>query len=120
MQRSTFTELLVVRQQRILRDPRQCMTNCLGQTSIHRLAISNRLTASQHLRGQCIELLIDEFTFRLQGLVARYRSRARLVDSRRALSPQDWANERHPTPEGFGKIAARWESQLQADGRLVS
>lgn len=69
-----------------------------------------------HLQDACIRFLIDEFTVRLKGLVARYPGRVRLIDSRGTLSDNDWANELHPTPTGFEKIAQVWRPILQADG----
>lgn len=68
------------------------------------------------LRDACIEILIDEFTAMLAALVSRYPGQVYLVDSRRALTREDWANELHPKPPGFKKIAQRWLPVLQSQG----
>jgi lysophospholipase L1-like esterase len=68
------------------------------------------------LRDECIEILINRFTKMLKEVVARYPGRVVLVDSRGALQRADWANELHPTPAGFRKIAARWEPVLHSQG----
>lgn len=68
------------------------------------------------LRDQCIVLLIDGFTAMLQRVAARYPGRVFVVDSREALQRGDWANELHPTPGGFAKIAARWQPVLRQQG----
>jgi lysophospholipase L1-like esterase len=68
------------------------------------------------LRDGCVKLLIDAFTTTLGGIAARYPGRVFVVDSRRALQRGDWANELHPTPRGFDKIAARWLPVLRAQG----
>lgn len=68
------------------------------------------------LRDDCIRIVIDRFAAKLQDVVDRYPGRAMLVDSRDALERDDWANELHPTPTGFGKIAARWLPVLRDQG----
>lgn len=60
------------------------------------------------LRDECIRILINRFAQMLGEVVDRYAGRVVLVDSRSALQRDDWANELHPTPLGFRKIAARW------------
>lgn len=67
------------------------------------------------LRGKCIRLLIDRYTDELNAIAAA-SPRIQVVDTRNTLSPADWANELHPTPEGFKKIAGRWRPDLQARG----
>lgn len=69
-----------------------------------------------NLRDECIHILIDRFTAMLEDVVARYAGRVVLVDSRGALQRTDWANELHPTPMGFRKIAARWLPVLRDQG----
>ena len=68
------------------------------------------------LRSKCINLLIDRYTDELNLLAAKYSPRIEVVDTRGTLTAQDWANELHPKPAGFAKIAARWLPQLQAHG----
>lgn len=71
---------------------------------------------AQGLRDGCIRLLVDAFTDTLDAIAARYPGRVFVVDSRRALQRADWANELHPKPSGFDKIAARWLPVLRAQG----
>ena len=71
------------------------------------------------LRDACMRIVIDRFTAMLQEIVARYPGRVMLIDSREALQRADWANELHPTPAGFRKIAARWLPVLR-DQRLAT
>ena len=68
------------------------------------------------LRDPCIVLLIDALTTMLQAIAARYPGRVYLVDSRGTLTVGDWANELHPTPGGFTKIAQRWRPLLHEQG----
>jgi hypothetical protein len=61
------------------------------------------------LQQGCIRFLIDHFQSVLSQLVVSGAGRVVLVDSRGVLSPSDWANELHPKPAGFRKIAEqRW------------
>lgn len=68
------------------------------------------------LRDPCIVILIDAFTELLAGLAARYPGRVVMVDSRNTLAREDWANELHPTPSGFARIAERWLQVLRDQG----
>jgi hypothetical protein len=56
--------------------------------------------------------LIDQFTRVMQALVAE-TPRMRLVDGRGTLTAAHWANEIHPTPAGFRRLAERaWQPAL--------
>jgi lysophospholipase L1-like esterase len=68
------------------------------------------------LRDGCMRILIDNFTTMLGEVAGRYAGRVVLVDSRDTLGPADWANELHPTPDGFEKIARRWHPVLHVRG----
>ena len=71
----------------------------------------------QSLHQACINFLIDRFTARLKRLVRRHAGRVKLVDSRNTLVKDDWANELHPRPAGFRKIAREcWQPSLMRDG----
>lgn len=60
-------------------------------------------------QGECMKSLIDAFTDMLKGIQALYPQQVVLVDSRGTLVSDDWANELHPKPKGFKKIAVeRW------------
>ena len=67
------------------------------------------------LRVKCVNLLIDRYTDELKRLAEKY-PRVEVVDTRGTLSAEDWANELHPKPSGFKKIAAKWYPQLQKHG----
>lgn len=69
------------------------------------------------LRHPCIKYLIDQFTKVLEDLAGKNPRRIHLVDSRNTLARADWANELHPKPGGFKKIAVqRWKPALEAVG----
>lgn len=70
------------------------------------------------LQSSCMEYLIDRFTTGvLEPIVAQAPDRVVLVDSRDTLGESDWANELHPKPRGFRKIAEeRWYPELWAWG----
>lgn len=70
----------------------------------------------EHLRFPCTCHLIDEFTTMLKR-VAAANPNVRLVDSRHTLENKDWANEIHPTPAGFQRIARQhWKPVLDELG----
>ncbi len=67
------------------------------------------------LRQDCIRLLIDGAHSVLAALANGAAGRVVVVDSRGTLSPADWANELHPRPQGFAKIANQhWRPALAA------
>ncbi len=69
------------------------------------------------LQRDCIRYLIDRITLELQELVKIDSTRIALVDSTNTLSEGDWANELHPKPSGFKKIATqKWRPVLQQRG----
>lgn len=67
------------------------------------------------LREKCVRLLLDRYKDELDGLAAAH-ARVHVVDTRDALASGDWANELHPKPKGFRKIAQRWKPTLAACG----
>lgn len=69
------------------------------------------------LRAGCVKHVIDKLTIELTKLTTIDPKRILLVDSRGCLSPSQWANELHPTPAGFKRIAkTRWLPVLQGAG----
>lgn len=69
------------------------------------------------LHAECVRFLIDRFSVELQRLEQGAAGRVVLIDSRGLLQPSDWANELHPRPRGFKKIAKRaWKPALKAAG----
>lgn len=69
------------------------------------------------LHHACIKHLIDSLTGTLQDIALQDPQRIVLVDSRNTLAPSDWANELHPKPIGFKKIAEqKWQPVLSAQG----
>ena len=77
--------------------------------------VDARVPASLH--RDCIRFLIDRFADRLERLARRHAGRVSLVDSRGTLAPGGWANELHPKPSGFRKIAEEcWAPLLRRDG----
>lgn len=69
------------------------------------------------LQRDCIRYVIDRISRELQALEKIDSARIALVDSTGTLSDRDWANELHPKPSGFRKIAVqRWRPVLQGLG----
>lgn len=65
------------------------------------------------LHGECVKFVIDRLSDELKKLTAIDTSRIALVDSRGSLDGSDWANELHPKPSGFKKIATKkWQPVL--------
>ena len=59
------------------------------------------------LQRSCVRRLIDRVSDELQTVADQSAGRVVLVDSRNTLAETEWANELHPTPGGFEKIARR-------------
>ena len=69
------------------------------------------------LQRGCMKFLIDRFTDVLLKLRDQGNGQVVLVDSRNTLADADWANELHPKPEGFKKIAEeKWRTSLRNCG----
>lgn len=69
------------------------------------------------LHQPCINLLMDTAHSVLSRITQGAGGRVVLVDSRGVLGQQDWANELHPRPTGFKKLATqKWKPALQALG----
>lgn len=67
-----------------------------------------------HLYQECIRYLIDEFHKMLTRISEGDPKHLLVVDSRDTLLASDWANELHPTGNGFKKIAHEcWEPVLK-------
>jgi hypothetical protein len=67
----------------------------------------------EKLHHECIKHLIDQITLELGELTKIDKNRIILVDSTNTLSEGDWANELHPKPSGFKKIAVqKWRPIL--------
>ena len=65
------------------------------------------------LQRGCIKLVIDALSAELQALTQIDPHRIFLVNSRGTLAEGDWANELHPKPTGFKKIARQaWRPLL--------
>jgi len=68
------------------------------------------------LQADCIKQMIDGLLQR-QLAVAAAQPRVKVIDSRGTLVHAEWANELHPTAEGFMKLAQqRWQPTLAALG----
>jgi hypothetical protein len=69
------------------------------------------------LQQACITCLIDRFYDMLVEIGKNDPAHLFVVDSRGALTPNQWANELHPTSAGFAKIAdSRWGPVLHRAG----
>ena len=71
----------------------------------------------QNLQRGCVRQVLLRFTEMLEGVVQHAPGRVVLVNSMGILADTDWANELHPTPDGFQKIAVQgWLPVLQGIG----
>lgn len=61
---------------------------------------------------QIVGNALSQFRSLLQKLETRSDNNFHLVETQGTLSAQEWANELHPTPEGFGKIAQKFYDAL--------
>jgi hypothetical protein len=69
------------------------------------------------LQQECVNVLIDRFHDVLSAICETDPDHFKLVDSRGTLGPEDWANELHPTKQGFQKLVTRkWMPVLQNIG----
>lgn len=61
--------------------------------------------------------VVKQFLLRFRDLlaqIAQSHSNVILVETQGTLAPNDWANELHPSPEGFDKIGAKFLTALRA------
>lgn len=65
------------------------------------------------LQQELVNLLIDRYWDALVKL-QKNNPQLHLVDQRGTLDREEWANELHPTPNGFRKVAKRWIPELKA------
>jgi len=89
-----------------------------GENSWLRPALDNA-GVPRSLQQRCIEHLIDTFAERLFAIALTDPQHLFVVDSRRALVSGDWANELHPKPSGFRKIADQKWKPVLAQARLI-
>jgi hypothetical protein len=69
------------------------------------------------LERECTKLIIDQFSGVMQTLEDNGNGQVVFVDSRKTLFDTDWANELHPKPAGFQKIAEqKWGAELRRCG----
>lgn len=66
------------------------------------------------LHQECVQYLLDGFHNILAKICKSDPAHLIVVDSRGTLTRNDWANELHPTADGFAKIADKcWKPVLQ-------
>lgn len=70
------------------------------------------------LRQSCVDHVIDQLSNRLQAIAAQDLGQLRLVDTNKTLLPAEWANELHPSPAGFSKLAEKWRPHFAQFGWL--
>ncbi|MGM9484690.1 SGNH/GDSL hydrolase family protein [Roseateles sp. NT4] len=68
------------------------------------------------LQQGLVNFCIDTYWAELTALRSHYNGLVHLVDQRGTLARDEWANELHPTPSGFRKVAKCWEPVLQQAG----
>jgi hypothetical protein len=68
----------------------------------------------EQLQQPCVKYLLDQFHRVLANVCTLDPEHLVLVDSRGTLAPEEWANELHPTSQGFRKIVdERWAPVLR-------
>jgi hypothetical protein len=67
------------------------------------------------LHQQVVNQLIDRFGATLR-MAQRSAPHLHVVDGRETLTATDWANELHPTPAGFNRLAKCWRPVLENVG----
>ena len=67
------------------------------------------------LQEEVAKLLVDQFWLCLEEAQAKAPT-LKLVDGRHTLKPDEWANELHPTPRGFNRLAKCWRPALERTG----
>jgi len=65
-------------------------------------------------RHDILKIFIDAMNDMLKELQNQFQGQVFYIDLRDTLSQNDWANELHPTNDGFVKLAARIDAALQA------
>jgi hypothetical protein len=76
---------------------------------------ASRVSAS--IQRDCIKYLIDRFTRTIMDVARADQNRILVVNSTSTLKKSDWANELHPKPSGFKKIARKkWLPVLRDQG----
>ncbi|MFG6466250.1 SGNH/GDSL hydrolase family protein [Roseateles sp. BYS87W] len=70
------------------------------------------------LQQEVVNHCINTYWTQLEELQKSFPGVVRLVDQRGTLKPEDWANELHPTPAGFRRLANRWKPELKAAGLI--
>jgi lysophospholipase L1-like esterase len=68
------------------------------------------------LQAGCIRHIVNRFSDVLTTLQTQGNGQVVFVDTRETLMPADWANELHPTPAGFKKLAQKWAPKLKSAG----
>lgn len=69
---------------------------------------------SEPLQNDVIRRVMDDFTAILRALASPAQNHdVYLVETAGTLGPGDWANEMHPTPAGFNRLAERFRPLLQ-------
>jgi hypothetical protein len=75
-----------------------------------------RLLAQGDSWFDIVSVFIDAFNSMLQDVAARFRGRVFYVDLRKTLTDHDqWANELHPSNDGFTLLAAKLDAAMQAN-----
>lgn len=87
-----------------------------GNATWLKAALDDAKVPAQY-QANCIRYILDKFTNVLEEIATNNSNVVVLVNSAGTLAPGDWANELHPTPRGFEKIAVqRWKPVLQRYG----
>ena len=70
---------------------------------------------SREIQQDVVNDLIDTFAEMIEDAATK-RPALHFVDARETLPADQWANELHPTPRGFNKLARIWEPSLKKAG----
>jgi hypothetical protein len=74
--------------------------------------MQNTSLADLAVGEEIVRLILEEFHQLVETLANAEANNVAAINTQGTLSPDDWANELHPTPEGFRKIAQKFVGPL--------
>ena len=77
----------------------------------------DKVKIKRELQQDVVNDLLDAFSRRLDA-IAKDCANIRPVRCLGTLKREEWANELHPVPTGFNKLARKWTPALQAAGLI--
>lgn len=78
----------------------------------------DEVKVARELQQRIVNLLLNTFAKQLSDAAATSQN-IRVVDMLGTLTPDEWANELHPTPPGFNKLGKKWVPALKDSGLIT-